>query len=35
MAACGVLLAIGWVPRVAALVLAGSMIPTTLAARSF
>ena len=34
-AACGVLLALGRVPRVSALVLAGLMIPTTLAGHSF
>ncbi len=34
-ATCGVLLALGVVPRLSALILAGSMIPTTLAAHSF
>jgi len=34
-AACGVLLALGAAPRLSALVLAGSMIPTTLAAHRF
>lgn len=34
-ATCGVLLALGTVQRLSALVLAGSMIPTTLAAHSF
>lgn len=34
-AACGVLLALGVVPRLSALVLAGSMVPTTLAAHRF
>ncbi len=34
-AACGVLLALGVAPRLCALVLAGSMIPTTLAAHCF
>jgi len=33
--ACGLLLALGKVPRLSALVLAGSMIPTTLAAHRF
>jgi putative oxidoreductase len=33
--ACGVLLALGKAPRLSALVLAGSMIPTTLAGHSF
>ena len=33
--ACGTLLALGKVPRLSALVLAGSMIPTTLAGHSF
>jgi uncharacterized membrane protein YphA (DoxX/SURF4 family) len=33
--ACGVLLVFGIVPRLSVLVLAGSMIPTTLAAHSF
>ena len=33
--ACGVLLALGLAPRLAALALAGSMIPTTLAGHSF
>jgi putative oxidoreductase len=34
-ATCGVLLALGVAPRLSALVLAGSMIPTTLAAHRF
>jgi putative oxidoreductase len=34
-AVCGVLLAVGVAPRLAALVLAGSMIPTTLVAHRF
>jgi putative oxidoreductase len=34
-ATCGVLLALGVAPRLAALVLVGSMIPTTLAAHRF
>jgi len=34
-AACGALLALGVAPRLSALVLAGSMIPTTLAAHRF
>jgi putative oxidoreductase len=34
-ATCGVLLALGVVPRLSALALAGSMIPTTLAAHCF
>lgn len=34
-AACGVLLALGMAPRLSALVLAGSMIPTTLAGHPF
>lgn len=34
-AACGVLLALGVAPRLSALVLAGAMIPTTLAAHQF
>jgi putative oxidoreductase len=34
-AACGVLLALGAAPRLSALVLAGSMVPTTLAAHRF
>jgi putative oxidoreductase len=34
-AACGLLLALGTVPRLSALVLAGSMIPTTLAGHPF
>ena len=34
-AACGVLLALGTAPRLSALVLAGSMIPTTLAGHRF
>jgi putative oxidoreductase len=34
-ATCGVLLALGMVQRLSALVLAGSMIPTTLAGHSF
>jgi putative oxidoreductase len=34
-AACGVLLALGVAPRLSALVLVGSMIPTTLAAHRF
>ena len=34
-ATCGVLLALGVTPRLSALVLAGSMIPTTLAAHRF
>jgi putative oxidoreductase len=34
-AACGLLLALGAAPRLSALVLAGSMIPTTLAAHRF
>jgi putative oxidoreductase len=34
-AACGLLLALGKAPRLSALVLAGSMIPTTLAAHRF
>ena len=34
-AVCGVLLALGTAPRLSALVLAGSMIPTTLAAHRF
>jgi putative oxidoreductase len=34
-ATCGVLLALGVAPRLSALVLAGSMVPTTLAAHRF
>ena len=34
-AACGLLLALGAAPRLSALVLAGSMIPTTLAGHAF
>jgi putative oxidoreductase len=34
-AACGVLLALGVAPRLSAVVLAGSMIPTTLAGHCF
>jgi putative oxidoreductase len=34
-AACGALLALGIAPRLSALVLAGSMVPTTLAAHRF
>ena len=34
-AACGLLLALGMAPRLSALVLAGSMIPTTLAGHRF
>jgi len=34
-AACGALLALGRLPRLSALILAGSMVPTTLAAHRF